>query len=239
MPRQLHEFSPNEIVITNAETKKILSAIFPAEATQINNLPYVSHELKSFAQGIILEGIEMSKIQSTYFNVLKDTVPITKSVFSSMSAIEKIYNVGEKIYDNYKNINDAKQPVKLTREEIRNGKIYKNILDKINNNFRTPLHDRLDVSLNKDTNHQQYAKVELSYEEKLKAHPRFSHLSHEQQERALKAAQAKDEIMQAEMPMPNISQQDLADAQAQQRQIDEQQINMGLGGRSRTKTYES
>jgi hypothetical protein len=47
------------------------------------------------------------------------------------------------------------------------------------------------------------------------------------------------EIINEPSTIPNISKQDLAEAQAQQRQIDEQQISMGLGGRSRTKTYES
>jgi hypothetical protein len=120
------QFTPDQIVINDQQTRQILN-FFYRDAAPPLHINHVSHQLKSIAQTMLIDGIQATKAQSALINGLRDIIPVSKNIALGASAAKTLCNILNGGYNFHNNIQEAKSKNTLSPEDFQNGKIAHNV----------------------------------------------------------------------------------------------------------------
>lgn len=127
--RQLRQFSPEELLFNEQETRIVLKFIFkPADHQLIDTLP-IDNYLKSFAQGLLVEAIDASYAVGYIEAVFRSTTNPTKG---AIDVIKKFGRRAIKLWFKH-----------ALAHDLQNVKVYDFVRDRIALVFRSKLRDFL------------------------------------------------------------------------------------------------
>jgi hypothetical protein len=183
--KPIREFQPNEIVINDQQTRQILNFFYRDAAPPVH-INHVSHQLKSLAQAMLVEGIEKTKMQTAFFQSLPAGIPIIKNIALGATAMTHLVTV-LKAANNVNNYIDEATPKNIISiEDLQNGKIAENIRSRLAYNLRR----EFDIRSNPYTAHNKQSDLPLHA---MQDDPAFKNLPENMQKAVLAYTNLQDQ----------------------------------------------
>ncbi len=124
--RRLKTFTPEELLFNEQETREILIFFFPSYTNGINNTN-INNDIRGFAQGLLVEAVEVSYIMGYAIDLGKNGINPTAKVSTMLRKFA--LKAAKRWFEH-------KQHEHATAKELQEMKIYKPVYQTLQRNFR-------------------------------------------------------------------------------------------------------